>query len=305
MLRNDFSIGARPRWAGPARAARGPSQPSAVRASAACFVLGSSNAELLDHDQLAAGQRVGQRRAERALHHLLVDALVVVAHDRAVGHAAADPLGRADRALARAAGALLAPRLLPAAADLAARLDLVRAGAQTGHRRHDHLVHQRHVHRRLEDGRRAGRASRSSCRRRPRCRSSPCSRSLRHPCLQRGLDGRAHHHEPAVGAGDRALDRAAARARGRTGPPRGSAPSCAGCPSWPAIRMPLNTRLGVAHAPIAPGERCFLCTPWPPPRPANPWRFITPENPLPFETPTTSTLSPTAKESTVTSWPAS
>ncbi len=26
--------------------------------------------------------------------------------------------------------------------------------------------------------------------------------------------------------------------------------------------MPLNTRLGVAHAPIEPGERCFFCTPW-------------------------------------------
>ena len=33
-------------------------------------------------------------------------------------------------------------------------------------------------------------------------------------------------------------------------------------PYWPAIFMPLNTRAGVAHAPIEPGERCFLWFPW-------------------------------------------
>ena len=109
------------------------------------------------------------------------------------------------------------------------------------------------------------------------------------PFFAGGLDGGAHHHEAAVGAGDGALHQQQVRARGRTGRPRGSASSRAGCPNWPAIRMPLNTRLGVAHAPIAPGERCFLCTPWLPPRPWNPWRFITPAKPLPFETPTTST----------------
>src|SRR5262249_11706024 len=32
-------------------------------------------------------------------------------------------------------------------------------------------------------------------------------------------------------------------------------------PFWPAMRRPLNTRAGVAQAPIEPGARCFLCVP--------------------------------------------
>src|SRR5206468_11776465 len=47
-------------------------------------------------------------------------------------------------------------------------------------------------------------------------------------------------------------------------------------PMRPAIRVPLNTRAGVAQAPMAPGERCFLWVPWPAPRPLKLWRFITP-----------------------------
>ena len=74
-------------------------------------------------------------------------------------------------------------------------------------------------------------------------------------------------------------------------------------PCWPAIRMPLNTREGVAHAPIEPGERCFFSVPWLEPSPANPWRRMTPENPLPRETPTTSARSPAAKTSARSSWP--
>src|ERR687895_574285 len=47
-------------------------------------------------------------------------------------------------------------------------------------------------------------------------------------------------------------------------------------PCWPAIGMPLKTRLGVAHAPIAPGARCLRFVPWLARRPWNPCRFITP-----------------------------
>ena len=66
---------------------------------------------------------------------------------RAVRDAAADPLGRADRALTGAAGPLLTPRLLAAAGDLAAGLGRVRARADTGEARRHDLVHQRHVDR--------------------------------------------------------------------------------------------------------------------------------------------------------------
>ena len=74
-------------------------------------------------------------------------------------------------------------------------------------------------------------------------------------------------------------------------------------PCCPAIGMSLNTRLGVAHAPIAPGARCLRFVPWLARSPWNPWRFITPVVPWPLETPTTSTRSPGWKTSTVISWP--
>src|SRR5437773_7827329 len=70
-------------------------------------------------------------------------------------------------------------------------------------------------------------------------------------------------------------------------------------PIWPAIRVPLNTRDGVAQAPIAPGERCFRSVPCDAPIPAKPWRFMVPANPFPFETPITSACSPGWNMSTV------
>ena len=45
-------------------------------------------------------------------------------------------------------------------------------------------------------------------------------------------------------------------------------------PIRPAIRVPLNTRDGVAQAPIEPGERCFLWLPWEAPWPLKLWRFM-------------------------------
>ena len=47
--------------------------------------------------------------------------------------------------------------------------------------------------------------------------------------------------------------------------------------------MPLNTRAGVAQAPIEPGARCFLWLPCDAPWPLKLWRFIAPAKPLPFE----------------------
>ena len=66
--------------------------------------------------------------------------------------------------------------------------------------------------------------------------------------------------------------------------------------------MPLNTREGVADAPIEPGARtlcepCDLGPAW------KLWRLIVPWKPLPFEMPETLTTWPTSKFSTVTSSP--
>ena len=74
-------------------------------------------------------------------------------------------------------------------------------------------------------------------------------------------------------------------------------------PIRPAIFTPLNTRPGVAHPPIDPGERCLRWVPWEEPRPLKPCRFITPAVPLPLLRPVTSTRSPAPNVSAVTSWP--
>ena len=42
----------------------------------------------------------------------------------------------------------------------------------------------------------------------------------------------------------------------------------------PAICVPLNTRAGVAQAPIEPGARCTRWVPWLAPWPLKLWRFI-------------------------------
>ena len=63
--------------------------------------------------------------------------------------------------------------------------------------------------------------------------------------------------------------------------------------------MPLNTRDGVADAPIEPGAR-LLCEPWDFGPDVKLWRLIVPWKPLPLAMPATLTFWPTAKASTVT-----
>ena len=63
--------------------------------------------------------------------------------------------------------------------------------------------------------------------------------------------------------------------------------------------MPLNTREGVADAPIEPGART-LCEPCDFGPASKLWRLIVPWKPLPFEMPETLTIWPTSKASTVT-----
>jgi hypothetical protein len=52
----------------------------------------------------------------------------------------------------------------------------------------------------------------------------------------------------------------------------------------PAMRIPLNTREGVADAPIEPGLR-MLCEPWVFGPRLKLWRLIVPANPLPMPMP--------------------
>ncbi len=70
-------------------------------------------------------------------------------------------------------------------------------------------------------------------------------------------------------------------------------------PMRPAILMPLNTRDGVADAPIEPGLR-MLCEPCVTGPRLNRCRLIVPWKPLPIEIPATLIASPGWKISTVT-----
>src|SRR5206468_2048478 len=198
----------------------------------------------------------------------------VVAGRRAVDHATADVLRRAGRALAGAAGALLAERLAATASHLAAGLGVVGALARRGELGDDDLVHQRDVDLDLEH----------------------LCRQLDGPDLLAGrgedVDG-AHLPAPFCGV----LEAVRTSTRLPRGP--GTAPLISTRPfsastactvrlnvvvrTWPirpAIRTPLNTRAGVAQAPIAPGERCLRWVPCALPSPAKPCRFITPAVPL-------------------------
>ena len=76
-------------------------------------------------------------------------------------------------------------------------------------------------------------------------------------------------------------------------------------PMRPAMRVPLNTRAGVAHWPMEPGARCTRWAPWLARWPENPWRFMAPAKPLPLETAVTSMRSPSTSSATVSSWPIS
>src|SRR6185503_16017115 len=88
--------------------------------------------------------------AQRGAALLAVDLEGVVARRGPEDDAAAGEVRRADRALAGAAGALLAPRLRAAAADVAARLRRGRALPAGVELRADRLVDERAVEARAE-----------------------------------------------------------------------------------------------------------------------------------------------------------
>src|SRR5690606_38991358 len=99
-----------------------------------------------------AGSRpVGGGTAQGRDLHLPGSDLAVVARLRAVDDATTGELRRPDRALTRAAGALLTVRLGATASDLGAGLGLVGARTRRGELRGDDLVDQRDVGLDVED----------------------------------------------------------------------------------------------------------------------------------------------------------
>src|SRR5206468_1555246 len=154
--------------------------------------------------------------------------------------------------------ALLSPRLLAPAADLGPRF---RGGGATAGRRHPghhHLVHEGHVHRRLEQL--GGEFA--------------CPRLL--AVLVDERDRRPRPQAPVFAAGFFTLDLTITKPPGGPGiAPRMSSRLRSGsvCTTWrlmtvtrsfpicPAIRVPLNTRDGVEAPPMEPGERCLRSVP--------------------------------------------
>ena len=125
--------------------------PSASRTATNALVCGSSvMPKLVDDADRVVAELGGQRGAERDPAHLARQLLLVGARVRAEHDAAAAVVRRGARALARAAGALLAVRLAATAADLAAGLRVVRAGPAAGELGDDGLVEDGLVHRRGE-----------------------------------------------------------------------------------------------------------------------------------------------------------
>src|SRR5690606_3879569 len=96
--------------------------------------------ELLDRDEFAGRRAIEQSAAERELLHLGVDLFRVVARLRAEHHATTAPERRTRGAGAGAAGALLAKRLLAAAAHFTAGLRRMRALAVVRVDRDDHFL---------------------------------------------------------------------------------------------------------------------------------------------------------------------
>jgi hypothetical protein len=88
--------------------------------------------DLVDDDQVAVGSLVRQGAEQSQALDLLVDGEVVAAGLGAESNATVGPLRSADRALTSMAGALLAPRLLAAAADFLADLGVLGALALVG-----------------------------------------------------------------------------------------------------------------------------------------------------------------------------
>src|SRR6185437_17137697 len=196
---------------------------------------------------------------------------------------AAGELGGADRALAGAAGALLTPRLLAAARHEATALRRGGAGAQSVLLGAHGLVDEVRLHLGAED----------------RVFDVDGAGLPEERCLH------CHYERtstsPFFGPGTEPLTSSKLLSASTW---KTVSPSCvARLPHMrPGSLMPLNTRDGVADAPIEPGLRT-LCEPWPRGPELKLWRLIVPWKPLPIPMPATLILSPGSNVTTVTASP--
>src|SRR6476659_4685523 len=211
-----------------------------------------------------------------------------VAGRRWEGDAATGPLRCACRPCARASGALLAPRLRSPSGDEPTALGRTRPLAGGVHLRAHCLVHHVRLQLRREHGflerhvlgLLAGRVEQGCFRRGPQLLASRTST------------------KPFFGPGTAPLT-SRRFSSGRT--------SWTTSPDWvtrlpprrPAIFCPLNTREGVAEAPIEPGLRT-LCEPWEVGPRWKRCRLIVPAKPFPWAIPVTLIFSPGSNTSTVT-----
>ena len=108
--------------------------------------------QLVDDDDVAALGLAAQSRQQRQTLDLLVQAIAVIAGLGAQRYTAMRPLRAAGRALARTAGALLAPRLAAAAGHFAARLGALRALTLIGEEIHNSRVHNFFIGSDAKDG---------------------------------------------------------------------------------------------------------------------------------------------------------
>ncbi len=217
--------------------------------------------QLVDDDQRAVLHLLGQRRAQRA-----ELALSSAAGSRSCAAAVRRPCrlcATADfgfRSDARAAGALLPPRLLAAAADVRAVLRLVRAAAFGRVRVHDRRPNQVGLHPPAEHIVADVDAADSSRSVRSRHRAAWLLLALLRLLDLRDLDllggDRLAHDDVAASA--RPGCRLRQSSRWFSGSTRSTFRLCTVTrppPIRPAARMPLTTREGNDDAPIEPGAR--------------------------------------------------
>src|SRR5262245_43487550 len=167
-----------------------------------------------------------------------------------MGDAAARPLRSSDRALPGAARALLAPGLAPASGHVAPRLGRMGARAARREARGDHLVHHGHVHGDLEEvGRELALGEHLALH---AAHLDRCHQWCRFPVSPVFTLERTMTSDPA---GPGTAPRRSSRLRSASVSTTSRFNTVTrSLPIWPAIRVPLNTRDGVAHAPMAPGD---------------------------------------------------
>src|SRR5699024_53894 len=201
--------------------------------------------QVLHDEDLIQACPIGQRTAQCGGLHLLGGPLRVVARNRSVDDSAAVVLGSADRTLTGVAGYLLTVRPASAGADLR----LGRALTGSGKLCHDDLVDQRHVGGHAEDlgGQINGAGLGTSG-----VEDVDCL-DISH-VVQASFTAERTRTTPPLGPGTAPLMSRKLFSLSTAWIVRFWV-VCLTAPIRPAMRIPLNTRPGVAAPPIEPGLR--------------------------------------------------